>query len=191
MITGFDPKTGNELWRSESWNREKIPHWRLVGSPVAGDGVVLQPEPKGNPLIAYEAGASGSPKVLWTGDKIDKDLTSDVATPLFYEGHFIVQYGDKKQKVITAIEPRTGKVLWKTPIDTGRYIMRSSPTGGDGKVYTMDHHGTVYVLDAKTGKLLNKAEFGEQFDDNTMSSIALSHGEIFIRTNKALFCIGK
>lgn len=190
-VTGHDPKTGKELWRWGSWNPQRIPHWRLVGSPVGGGGVVLVSPPKGEAVIGFKAGAAGKGAIAWKGAEIDKELASDVATPLYYMDHFYIQFGDKKQKALSCVEPATGKVVWKTPIDTGRYVMRSSPTGADGKIWTMDHNGKVYVFDARTGKLLHSAAMGEQFDDETMSSIAVSQGNLFIRTNGKLWCIGK
>lgn len=189
-ITGHDPKTGKELWRWGSWNPQQIPHWRLVASPVAGGGIVLACPPKGEPAIAFKAGAAGKADIAWKAADIDKDLTSDVATPLFYQGRFFVQYGDKKTKAISCVEP-SGKVVWKTPIDSGRYILRSSPAGADGRIWTMDHNGKVYVFDAQTGKLLHSAAMGESYDDETMSSIAIAQGNLFIRTNSKLYCVGK
>ena len=35
-ISGHNPDTGEELWRWGTWNPQKIGHWRLVPSPVAG-----------------------------------------------------------------------------------------------------------------------------------------------------------
>ena len=50
VLTGHNPDNGKENWRSDTWNpghREQW--WRLVPSPVAGDGVVLVCAPKNNP----------------------------------------------------------------------------------------------------------------------------------------------
>ena len=54
-----------------------------------------------------------------------------------------------------------------------------------------NHAGTVHVIDAKSGRLLHKAEMGESGDDQTRASVAIAHGRLFIRTNGRLYCIGK
>ena len=72
---------------------------------------------------------------------------------------------------------------------TGKYKWRSSPTAGDGKIYTMNHNGDVLVISAVNGKILHLAEMGGSYDDNTRSSIAIAGSELFIRTNKILYCI--
>src|SRR4051812_24743101 len=59
-ITGHSLKDGKELWRWGTWNPTRITHWRLVPSPVAGNGIVLACAPKGAPVYAFKAGAEGT-----------------------------------------------------------------------------------------------------------------------------------
>ena len=92
--------------------------------------------------------------------------------------------------MLSCVEPKTGSINWATNLNS-RSLFRGSPTGADGKIYVQNHAGMVHVLDAKSGKLLNKAQMGEQGDDQTRASIAVAHGRLFIRTNSRLFCIGK
>ncbi|HSH93179.1 MAG TPA: PQQ-binding-like beta-propeller repeat protein, partial [Roseimicrobium sp.] len=90
-LSGHDPVTGRELWRSASWNPTRIGHWRLVVSPVAGNGVILGCAPKKSPVYAVSAGASGALKddaFLWKSEI--REVSSDVPTPLFYQGDFFV-----------------------------------------------------------------------------------------------------
>ena len=53
----------------------------------------------------------------------------------------------------------------------------------------MNHNGMVLVLSSETGEILNQAEMGGTYDDNTRSSIAISRSNLFIRTNENLYCI--
>ena len=53
-----------------------------------------------------------------------------------------------------------------------------------------NHAGTVHVIDAKSGKVLHKTNMGEPGDDQTRATIAVAHGNLFIRTNSRLYCIG-
>ena len=72
-----------------------------------------------------------------------------------------------------------------------RSLVRTSPTGADGKIYLQSHAGEVFVIDAKSGNLLNRTMMGEKGDDQTRASIAVAGNQLFIRTNSRLFCVGK
>jgi len=54
----------------------------------------------------------------------------------------------------------------------------------------MNFAGEVVVADAAKGEILNAIAMGEDGDDMIRSAIAVSNGELFIRTNHKLFCIG-
>ena len=190
-ITGHNPATGQELWRWGTWNPQKIMHWRLVPSPVAGAGVVLACGPKNAPITAVKLGGSGKIEdstLAW--QSTDRDVTSDVPTPLFYEGKFFVLNGGKRK--LLCVEPSNGKVIWSGDFET-RSVFESSPTAADGKIYVMDHKANVFVV-AATGdqfKLLGSAAMGDEGENNLRSSVAISQGQLFIRTSKNLYCIGK
>jgi outer membrane protein assembly factor BamB len=113
-------------------------------------------------------------------------LTSDVPTPLFYKEKFFI-LSDLK-KTLARVNPTDGMVEWSLELP-GKYKWRSSPTAGDGKIYIMNHNGEVLVVSAKSGKILHLAKMGGDYDDNTRSSVAIAGSELFIRTNKILYCI--
>ena len=188
-ITGHDVKTGAELWRWATWNPEKISHWRLVPSPVAGGGMVLVCAPKGSPVYAFKAGAQGTLKandVAWISD--ERGVSSDVSTPLFYQGRFYVLDGDRH--TIARVNPATGKADWIGELGT-RAKIESSPTGADGKIYFQDFRGTVFVVEAgEQFKLLHTIPMADEGDDTLRSTIAVAHGCLFIRTGSKLYCVG-
>ena len=192
-LTGHDPKSGEELWRWGTWNPTRIGHWRLVPSPVAGDGVVLACAPKRAPVFAIKAGGKGNISAsgrLWNSEGSRDGVSSDVCTPLFYQGSFFVLYGEGRDKMLSRVEPKTGKIKWASDLES-RPLFRGSPTGADGKIYVQNHAGTVHVIDAKSGRVLHRAAMGEAGDDQPRASIAVAHGRLFIRTNARLFCVGK
>jgi len=193
VLTGHNPETGKEHWRWGTWNpghREQW--WRLVPSPVIGNGVVLVCAPKRQPVYAITPGKDT--KLVWKSEgqiSRNKDvLTSDVCTPLFYQGKFFVVYGEGRDKTIAACEPKTGKIHWTTNLKS-RKLVRCSPTAADGKIYLQNHGGESYVIDAKNGAILHQTQMGEGSDDQTRSSVAIAGNQLFIRTNSQLFCVGK
>ena len=195
-ITGHDPATGKELWRWGTWNPTKIGHWRLVTSPSAGAGVVLACGPKQAPIYAVKLGGNGQLKdadIAWnTDDDERKSVSSDVATPAFYKGKFFIVNGEKQS--VSCVDP-SGKILWNEKLDGGEVRlqkMESSPTIADGKLYIMDHRGTVVVVEAgDTFKQLAVNQMGSDKEQYVRSTVAVAAGQLFVRSNGKLYCIGK
>jgi outer membrane protein assembly factor BamB len=187
-ITSHDPRTGQELWRWGSWNPSKIGHWRLVPSPVAGGGVVLACAPKGSPVYAVKAGGKGTLKdsdLAWISQ--DREVSSDVSTPLFYKGRFYILNSDKRN--LSCVEPANGKVVWTGSLESKAKI-EASPTGADDKVYVMNQRGDVFVVQiGDEFKMLHTASLGDEGDKDLRSSIAVSQGSLFVRTGGKLYCI--
>ena len=187
-LTGHDPETGKELWRWGTWNPRKIGHWRLVPSPIAGGGVVLACAPKSDPVYAIKTGGNGllnDSAIAWKTDQ-EREVTSDVPTPLFYDGDFFVLSDVRKN--LSRVNPSDGKVKWSVELP-GRRKFESSPTGADGRIYLMNFGGEVAVIDAAKGEILGTVAMGEEGDDMTRSAIAVAHGQLFIRTNHKLYCV--
>jgi outer membrane protein assembly factor BamB len=201
-ITGHDVKTGKELWRWGTWNPTRINHWRLVPSPAAGGGVALACGPKGAPIYAVKLWGNGNlsnTSLAWqshvqaTEDASkaarsldNRDISSDVSTPLFYQGRFYVLNNNK----LTCLEP-SGKVIWSGELGK-RQTFQASPTAADGKIYVMNFPGEVFVVRAGGDefKLLHSTPMGD--NDNTLrASIPIAQGQLFIRTTKTLYCIAK
>jgi outer membrane protein assembly factor BamB len=203
-ISGADPKTGQEFWRWGTWNARRVGDWRLVPSATAGGDVALACGPKGAPVYAVKLGGKGTlpdTSIAWqsyvqtaeeparSAHSLEvKDLSSDVPTPLFYAGRFYVLNGGKKK--LFCLDP-SGKILWSGDLK-GKDIFQASPTAADGKIYVMNFAGEVFVVQAGGSefKLLHTADMGEG-ENMLRASIPISQGQLFIRTSKNLFCVGK
>ncbi len=178
-VTGHDTETGKELWRVEGWNPTRIGHWRIVPSPTqVGDLIVICP-PKGGAAFAFKPGVTGdNDKWSWSNQK----LTSDVCTPLFYNGKLFILDGDKKR--ISCADPQTGEVKWTHELG-GRAVFRASPTGADGKIYCINEESEAWVLSADEPKTLH--QIGLE-GPRTRATIIAAHGNVFVRTAEKLFC---
>jgi hypothetical protein len=53
----------------------------------------------------------------------------------------------------------------------------------------MNHNAEVLVVSSDTGEILNVAKMGSEYEDNVRSSVTISSGNLFIRTNENLYCI--
>jgi outer membrane protein assembly factor BamB len=192
-----DASTGAEYARIATWNplgEGYNKFYRLVPSPVVGEGVALVCAPKKSPVFALSMDAKGKDvPPLWTSDS--KIVSSDVSTPAYYEGSFYVL--DSDRRTLSRVEPKTGKVIWSG--DTGsKSKFESSPTVVDGKIYAVNFWGEVYV--AKAGgdslEMLAVNAMGDGSKPNgdaasCRSSVVVSNGHLFIRTQDKLFCIGQ
>ena len=159
---------------------------RLVPSPVVGSNKILVCAPKNAPVFAVSP-PKESNKVEFAWDtSANKSITSDVPTPLHYKGNFFILSDLRKN--LSKVSPEKGLLIWQLNLP-GKYKWRSSPTGADGKIYLMNHNAEVLVVSAEHGKILHSVKMGGEYDDQTRSSIALSGGQLFIRTNKKLYCI--
>ena len=189
VITGHDPENGKELWRWGTWNDgHREVWWRLVPSPVVGDGVVLVCAPKRAPVYATKLGGNGelpADFLAWRSE--DRSVvTSDVPTPLFYQGAFFVLSDVRKS--LSRVDPKSGKVLWSIDMP-GNQMYWGSPAGADGKIWCIDLDGYVAVVDATSGKVLARNAVGAEGAE-IRGSIAVAHNRLFIRTHDRLLCIG-
>lgn len=192
FLTGHDPATGEEKWRWGTWNQDhKEKFWRLVPSPVYGEGIILACAPKKQPVYGVRAGGSGNlgPRAIAWSSADEKSVSSDVPTPLFYDGRFYIL--NEGRKILNCIEPKTGKVLWSENLDA-KVKLEASPTAADGKIYLMSHLGEVFVVKAGDDfELLHTTTLGESQSVNIRASIVPSHGNLFIRTDDKVYCIGE
>ena len=192
VLTGHDPKTGDELWRWGTWNaghRERF--WRLVPTVVVGDGVALVCAPKRAPAYAVRLGGSGEQPddaMVWKSGGRPNLVSSDVPTPAYHDGSFFVL--SDVRSAISRVRAKDGEVQWSTPMPKD-HLWRASPTVADGRVWCVDHNGLVVVLDAASGEVVHQVAMGDEDDDLIRSSVVVAHGDVLIRTNRKLFCVGR
>jgi outer membrane protein assembly factor BamB len=183
-LTGHDPETGKELWRWAGYNPKHINHWRIITSVVVGGDLVFACGPKHSTLFAIRpdgAGLLDDTHVAWTFDK----LICDASTPLYYQDRLYVL--DDDRRVMTCLEPKTGKQKWQLELQ-GKFVLRASALGADGKIYLLNEGGEVIVLAAgDEPKILHRVAMGDQ--EFCRSSIVAARGRLFIRTADKLYCV--
>ena len=186
-VTGHDPATGAELWRGYGLNPKDGEWMRIVPSAVSAGGFAIAAGPKKEPLLAYRTDAKGDVTTSGLAWKIDDRSAPDVCTPAVYDGKLFVLNGDSK--TLICIDPKTGERKWDGKLETLADI-RSSPTAADGKIYVLDEKGTVFVCSAGDEfKVLATVPMGDA--QGARATIAVSGGQLFIRTTQAVYCVGK
>jgi outer membrane protein assembly factor BamB len=180
VVTGHDIATGNELWRADGLNPSNDGSYRIVASPVVHGDLVIAPS-RERPLLALKAGGRGDvtrSHVLWTFDR-----GPDVPTPVT-DGTYVYSINDRG--ILYCLDAKTGKVVY------GPQRLRNATYSGsavlaDGRIYITDEDGVTSVAQAGP-KFALLAE--NDLVDYTLSSPAISDGQIFIRTSAFLYAIG-
>jgi len=186
FITAHDPDTGKELWRFE-YQTSKVRDSRIIPSLVIGEGLIFGTRHKHGGVFALQPPNPNNPsgRIVWEFD----GPSPDAGTPLYYQKRLYVLNGIKYGKVVTCLEPKTGRQIWQGKIG-GRGPWRASLTGADGKLYCINETGEVVVLAAGGDEF--KIIFQTKIEERPIqSSIAIADGRLFIRTARNLYCIGK
>jgi outer membrane protein assembly factor BamB len=173
-VTGHDPETGKELWRANGLNDD-----RTVASPVVFGDMIFAPS-RQRPLLALKTGGHGdvtNTHVLWSFAK-----GPDVPTPVT-DGTYLYSITDNG--VLYCLDARTGAVVYQQRLRSATYS--GSPVLADGRMYVTNEDGVTTV--AKVSPPFELIAEND-LDDYTLSSPAISDGQIFIRTKNFLYAIG-
>ncbi len=180
-VTGHDLATGKELWRAEGFNLQNRPDYRVIASPVTYGDLVFVPT-RVRPLQVYKAGGRGNvteSRRVWKFDN-----GPDVPTPVT-DGQLFYTINDRG--ICFALKLQTGEEVYGgRRIKPGTYS--ASPVLADGKIYITSEDGVTTVLKAgPTFEVLAE----NTIDEYVLSSVAVSDGQMFLRGDKNLYCIGK
>jgi outer membrane protein assembly factor BamB len=175
-VDSYDPDTGKPIWHIDGPTEQFVAslifhqgHFYLTAGFPTFHVMCIKPDGTGNVTKSH---------VVWHETKGAGYVPSPVAVG---DNIFLV----KDDGVGSCRDTKTGKLHWLERV--GRHA-HSSPVAADGRIYFIDDDGVTQVIKAA-------AEF-EPLAKNTIgepcfSSPALSNGQIFMRGEKHLFCIGK
>lgn len=177
-VAGIDLATGKERWRCRGLSD------LVYTNPVIGNGVIVAMSGYQGPALAMrlpaadEQGDLTDSHRLWREERAQQRIGSGVIAG----DHF---YLVNEPGIGQCIELKTGKTLWRQRVAGSTWS--SSVLAGD-KIYVTAQSGETIVFRATPEKLdvLHRNEL----DEPTRASIAVSDGQLFIRTHKHLYCIG-
>lgn len=195
-VFGLDPKTGKELWHCNGLNP------LAYCEPVVGQEFfqVGGDRPRGEQSfvaafggfggfsIGVKSGGSGDMTAsgrLWQEKKNPQRIGGHVT-----DGRFAWIVGEPG--IIQCIKLATGQDLWKERMTTpsGRANTWSSLVRSGDRIYAVTQNSDVVVFKASSEKYEQLA-VNSMGDGLTNSSLAVSDGQLFLRTHKHLWCIGK
>lgn len=181
-VIAYDPYKGDILWYCTGL--ENLPKGNLVYTdPLIGDqfGVVLGGF--SGPAIGFRLGGTGD--VTETGRlwRNNRGNPQQIGSGVIIGDHlYDASAGGSR---FQCLEVATGKILWDTrgpgKNNWGSLVL------ADGLLYVTDQAGTTHVVKPNPDKLevLHSNPLGEASN----STPAFSDGNIFLRTNAAVYCI--
>jgi outer membrane protein assembly factor BamB len=179
-LTAYEPKTGKQLWLSKGLGGT------IYTSPAWGEGALVASSTSmgnGN-VIAVKPGGSGDvteSQRLWRLDRAKGAIGSGI----IHDGRL---YSIAQDGTAECLELKTGNKVWSERLKGpgAKNGAWSSMLLAEGRIYVPNQSGDVFVLRAApTFEVLATNSIGEP----TNASLAASDGALFLRTDKALWCL--
>ena len=174
-VYGYEPATGKELW--------KLPYGELGFSmsvrPVAdAERIYISTSYGKSQVIALKYAGLKTPEIAWRNNKNAPKMCSPV---LANDLLFYVDDGG----IVSCIDPATGDAHYRERLG-GKFS--ASPILADNKLYFASREGVVTVVPAgREFKILAQNTLG----GSLMASPIAVDGTLYLRTDKALYRIGK
>ena len=179
-VISVRPESGEELWRAEGIHRYVCP------SVVSHENVVFAIG-GGHTSLAVRLGGQGD--VTKSHEVWRQPKGSNVGSPVYHDGH--LYWAHDSGGMICCQNAATGEMVYQERLEPRPGRFWSSAVLGDGKLYFVSQNEGTFVVTAKpTFELLAHNTFASDAS-RTNASPAISNGQIFLRTDKCLYCIGQ
>jgi outer membrane protein assembly factor BamB len=181
FLRAFDPKTGRELWHCDGLNP------LVFTSPIHSDGIAVAMGGFFGNTIAVKTGGSGDvtgTHRLWRTERANTGIGSGVV----HDGHI---YLVNSSGIAECTELKTGKIVWTERVkgDGPKSDSWSSMVLSGDRLYLLNQSGDCVVLKASPKfELIGANSVGNELCN---ASLAVSDGDLFIRTHKHLWCIAE
>jgi outer membrane protein assembly factor BamB len=180
VVKSYDPDTGKLLWSCRGLEKDGAKDRLVYTSPLVTPDVVVAMAGFGGAAIGVKTGGTGDltdTHRLWRVAKNPQRIGSGVVV-----GDYVYAVDEPG---VRCLELKTGKTVWEERVNGGIW---SSIVHAGGRLYVVSQNGETVVFAAKPEfELIARNPLKE----TTRASIAVSDGELFIRTYKHLWCIGK
>lgn len=174
-VKGYDPATGNELWKLEGPTVEVVP------TIVVGKDLAYSASGRNGPTIAFRLGTGGN---ITETNTVWKSVRNGphVPSPLLLNQRL---YTFNDLGVSTCLDAETGKLIWTERLPDQ---FSASPIEAGGLLYVPSETGKVYVVKAADKfEVVAKNDLGSPI----LASPAVADGKLILRAHDGLYCIGK
>ena len=179
LVAAVNPRTGEQLWQCS------ILKDYLCPSPIAKDGIIYWlAHQKGAAVRAGGSGDVTASHVLWTTTR-----GTEICTPILHDGY--LYWTNEVSGIAHCLNAKTGAVAYQERLEPkpGR-IYASGVLVGE-RIYYVSREGGTYVVEAKP-KFRQLAHNRIESDASVFNATpAISRGQLFLRSDRFLYCIGK
>ena len=179
-VAAYDAASGKELWYCEG-----IPDGYVCPSVIAHDGIVYAIGGRRSEIMAVPAGGSGdvTDKILWRTRE-----GNNVTSPVLVDGY--LYWLHESRGIAYCVDAATGEIVYEEPLDPKPGLLYASLVAADGKLYAPSQDNGTYVLAAKPA--FEQLAVNTFADDTSRvnASIVAVDGKLYMRTDKAIYCIG-
>ncbi|GEP44415.1 PQQ-like beta-propeller repeat protein [Brevifollis gellanilyticus] len=176
-VTSYDPRTGSLLWMMDGPTEQfvaslvhdaKSNHLMLTGGFPEHHILAIKPDGVGNVTDTH---------IVWRTNK----GVSYVPSPICENGWFLIV---SDSGIAHCFDAKTGDIAWEERMKEHH----ASLVSAEGKVWFINDFGTLRLV--KPGKSY-KTVVEAELEEKVFASPALSEGQVFIRGEKTLMCLGK
>jgi len=182
-VRAYDPATGEELWFCSAGRGRGTP----MATPHHGVLYLLNGL-GGHGLYAVRPGGNGdvtASQRLWLAPRRARDLPS----PILIDHYCLVV--PLRGGILTCYDARTGKEVGE-PIRMGDAQFAASPIAYNGLALFLAESGVTYVVQpGPQTKVIGENPVGASDDEIFRASITVSEGQLFLRSDRNLYCLGK
>ena len=176
-ILGFNPDTGEELWRCAGIQDYVCP------SMISYQGIVYAIGGRQSRAIAVRAGGEGD--VTETHRLWEAKAGANVSSPVIHAGH--MYWVSDRNQVAYCVRLRDGEVIYSERFPSQPY---ASALAGENKIYIVTRYDGTYVLKAEPEFI--QIAHNRLSDDSTFNaSPVISNSQLFLRSDRFLYCIGQ
>lgn len=174
-VIGYNPATGDELWRVDGSSIESVPNL------VIGGGMIYSASGRNGPYIAIRPGGDGNitkSHIAWK----TKQGGAHVPSPVYHDGRL---FAINDVGIAACLDAKTGKTVWQERLG-GRFT--TSPVLAGDTILATNEDGKTYLFRAAGEfELLGENDLAETI----YASPALVDGKLYFRTAENVISVGE
>ena len=179
FVAGYDPKTGDELWKCKSFIGRGEP------VPAFADGILFVVNGQAKDVYAVRPGGKGDVTKTHMVWHTPRRSGRDQPSPIVVNGFLVVS---NIAGLATCYDVTDGKPLWTARISNDKIY--SSPVAAEGKVYFLNEAGETIVLEpGKEKKIVAQNQVTKTDAELFRASPIPYRGHFFLRSQTQLYCV--
>ncbi|MCI0541445.1 MAG: PQQ-binding-like beta-propeller repeat protein [Verrucomicrobiales bacterium] len=177
-LAAVDPRNGQALWECSVLKNYLCP------SPIAHNGVIYAMGYQRSAAVRVGGrGDVSQSHILWKNNK-----GNTVCTPIYHEGH--LYWASEEGGIAWCLNATTGETVYQERLSPAPGLIYASGVLAEGRIYYPSREKGTYVVPAKPKFELLARNVIESDSTVFNGTPAISGGQLFLRGDKYLYCIG-